>query len=751
MASLSGVFNLQEFSDLGELAAGYRLYTYAPGTTTLKIAYTDAAGTIPHTYTNDGLGGQYIALNARGELPAPLFLLVGGYDITLKTDLGVTVWTRRAIGGGDTGADLANTTDATKGAGLVGWNPALDYPVGTVGDRLRAWVRPQDFGGTPGGAVDATSYLQQALDSGQPVLIDEVFLTSGNEVPSGTVLVFHGRGKLKLADNANRPVLQNTNWNKAGWGGATYGIDRDIYIEGLSIDGNDANQVHHLTTGPYAGEYVSGVRFFGVTNLKITNSTISKTRTFGIWCAAILNGTFHNIRFDQTMTGTPDNQDGLHINGPALNLDIRNIFGSTNDDMVALNADDGALGANVTAGDIRSALIDGVYPVACLNGVRLLSATSRMDQITVRSVKGSTRDVAVNQSPYGLGAGNVGTLTIDDIDVRCSNPFQPTTSYYYAMISLDGIIENVSLTNIKNNRPDDNRATLIVAGTANIGVLSIDGMTIFESGTSTITGVRPIVVFGLIDTMTVRGVQYFRDSLLTKTGNLLRIDAPGKGVTNLSCSDWVTQRLVIPIELVDGLLGNVTLVNIEDRDGLSGFSLLALNSASGATTNVDMLNCSTGTGRKLVSRSNLSVFGSRVAIDKAGASGASAALPANQALTAATYTKLNFATETYDRIGEFDTATQAFTVTQGPGTYQLHCSVDLTIPTNPTTIVLALYKGGVLYRVLDTRVFTSDSTVVASALVSVAQGDVFDVRLFVSAAATAKISNSTTVFYERLK
>ena len=58
MASQSGVFNVQEFSDAGAPMVGGRIYTYAQGTTTHKTAYTDKAGTIPHTYTSDGAGGQ---------------------------------------------------------------------------------------------------------------------------------------------------------------------------------------------------------------------------------------------------------------------------------------------------------------------------------------------------------------------------------------------------------------------------------------------------------------------------------------------------------------------------------------------------------------------------------------------------------------------------------------------------------------------------------------------------------------------
>jgi hypothetical protein len=89
-------FNLQAFTDLGALGVGYRLYTYVQGTNTQKTAYTDSAGTIAHTYTSDGGGGEYIAMNARGELPAPLYLTAGAYDLALKTSAGATVWTRRA-------------------------------------------------------------------------------------------------------------------------------------------------------------------------------------------------------------------------------------------------------------------------------------------------------------------------------------------------------------------------------------------------------------------------------------------------------------------------------------------------------------------------------------------------------------------------------------------------------------------------------------------------------------------------------
>lgn len=120
MASQSGVFNVQQFTDAGALLVAGRLYTYDYGTTTHKVAYTDAAGTVPQTYTADGIGGQYIAINARGELAAPLYLAAGSYDIALKRFDGSTVWTRRADPTDVPASTLRSDIAAPSGASLVG-------------------------------------------------------------------------------------------------------------------------------------------------------------------------------------------------------------------------------------------------------------------------------------------------------------------------------------------------------------------------------------------------------------------------------------------------------------------------------------------------------------------------------------------------------------------------------------------------------------------------------------------------------
>lgn len=150
--SQSSVFNVQQFTDNGVPLVGGRLYTYAYGTTTFKTAYTDSAGAIAHTYTSDGIGGQYIGLNSRGELPASagLYLTTGAYDIALKTSAGATIWTRRAEAF-SAEENILSKYAATDGASFIGFIQAgSGTQARTILDKARESVSLNDFiGATP--------------------------------------------------------------------------------------------------------------------------------------------------------------------------------------------------------------------------------------------------------------------------------------------------------------------------------------------------------------------------------------------------------------------------------------------------------------------------------------------------------------------------------------------------------------------------------------------------------------------------
>lgn len=276
-ASLSGVFSPQQFTDAGAPAAGYRLYTYSPATTTHKVVYTDAAETTPHTYTSDGLGGQYIALNSRGELPAALYLSLGGYDLCLKTSAGATVWTRRAVGiydgAGSIIDDLASTNDATKAAGQVGFSALLGYATGTVGGKLLNYIDVRDFGAKGDGTTDDTDEIiaaMTALPNG-----GTVFFPRGTYLISQCLLVpysnIHLRGErgavIKLADSTVGTLTHGSM--------ISFFQKRDITVEGLEINGNKANN-------DINDNYGNGINCYDSQRVRILNCYIHDCPRDGI-------------------------------------------------------------------------------------------------------------------------------------------------------------------------------------------------------------------------------------------------------------------------------------------------------------------------------------------------------------------------------------------------------------------------------------------------------------------------------------
>jgi hypothetical protein len=253
-------FNLQALDSLGALGVGMRLYTYTQGTTTHKTAYTDAAGTVPFTYTSDGAGGQYIAMDARGELSAPLYLTAGSYDLALKTSAGATVWTRRVD---PAWSDLAASS-------------------GAVGD----------------GVTDDAAALQAALDTGLRVELGKksYLINSPLSVPSGGGLIGEGMsqyppaayigdvtvfaGATRLVAGATFPAGRAMVEVKTT-AGADYAI-QGVEVSGLVIDCNSiAEQALTISTVKHSVFKDLFLRLPVVTGLTATCNSVANTTIKG--------------------------------------------------------------------------------------------------------------------------------------------------------------------------------------------------------------------------------------------------------------------------------------------------------------------------------------------------------------------------------------------------------------------------------------------------------------------------------------
>lgn len=185
----------QFFDDAGNPLAGGKVYTYDSGTTTPKTTYTDKAGTVPNS--------NPIILDSAGC--CNLWIGTGEYTIREETSSGALVRTRDHVTGvdsiGNLAADLADTTSASKGSGLVGFSVLLSYAAGTVGAALKSlfatvaalpWAnltgKPTTKAGY--GIVDMPAYsdflgLRNRLINGNFAIKQDATYSSGASVPAG--------------------------------------------------------------------------------------------------------------------------------------------------------------------------------------------------------------------------------------------------------------------------------------------------------------------------------------------------------------------------------------------------------------------------------------------------------------------------------------------------------------------------------------------------------------------------------------
>jgi len=138
----------------GTPLVGGKLYTYDAGTSTPRVTYQDAAGTVPNT--------NPIILDARGE--ATVFWS-GAYKVVLKDASDVTIWTVDQVI--DTGYSLTAfiiSLLASAGSTLMGFIAAGAGAIyRTVQAKLRDRICVLDFGADPTGVSDSTAAIAAAI------------------------------------------------------------------------------------------------------------------------------------------------------------------------------------------------------------------------------------------------------------------------------------------------------------------------------------------------------------------------------------------------------------------------------------------------------------------------------------------------------------------------------------------------------------------------------------------------------------
>jgi hypothetical protein len=228
----------------GAPLVGGKLYTYAAGTTTPQVTYTDFGGGTANA--------NPVILDSRGE--ASVWLGTALYKMALYSATDVLIWTVDNISAFVTLAQLA----ASGGSNLVGFLQAGTGAVATtVQAKLRESVSVKDFGAVGNGVANDTAAIQAAATS----------LTQGQILyfPAGQYLIgqiiFDGKSNIGVSAYGARFTLSG---NNAGF--LVKGVCNNIYVAGGAITGDGVNRDASPSTaqvgwmfGNEAGAYVQNV------------------------------------------------------------------------------------------------------------------------------------------------------------------------------------------------------------------------------------------------------------------------------------------------------------------------------------------------------------------------------------------------------------------------------------------------------------------------------------------------------------
>jgi hypothetical protein len=246
MTALATPPKLQFLDANGAPLVGGKLYTYAAGTTTPQVSYTDFSGGTANA--------NPVILDSRGE--ASVWLGTALYKMALYDSTNVLIWTVDNIGGFATLAQLA----ASGGSNLIGFLQAGTGAVATtVQTKLRESVSVLDFGADATGVTDSRAAFQAAVTAVIAAGRGTVYVPEGTYLINGVASSDSFLNGVLIPWDANydlRPYLRIV-----GDGGVTIKAGSNdmvvfrvsttfVEISNICIDGNSKTNVTGIGVWP---------------------------------------------------------------------------------------------------------------------------------------------------------------------------------------------------------------------------------------------------------------------------------------------------------------------------------------------------------------------------------------------------------------------------------------------------------------------------------------------------------------------
>lgn len=296
----------------------------------------------------------------------------------------------------------------------------------------------RDYGALGDGQNNDAPAIQKALDER-----GIVYIPAGN-YRIGDTLKMHSHTRIQ-ADGGARLFLCERKPRKRGEfllsNADPDAGNEDITISGGIWDGNFDGR--NITKDPdlFNPNAWSGsvLNFVNVKRLTLTGMHVCNSTTFYVRMARLEDFVIRDIHFSSVRPAF--NQDGLHFGGHCYRGLIENITaapGQTNDDMIALNADDSIVrleNLDLCRGPIEDVTIRGIWAENCYTAFRLLSVTSPIRRIRIENIYTGCRHFLFNldgarycrtpllqEEQYPQGAGLAEDITVDNVCCWSTDP-----------------------------------------------------------------------------------------------------------------------------------------------------------------------------------------------------------------------------------------------------------------------------------------------------------------------------------------
>ena len=350
---------------------------------------------------------------------------------------------------------------------------------------LARTVSVAEFGAKGDGRADDTAALQRALDGGRRTVLipaGTYEISAALRLDSETIIRADARAVIRLAAGAGNSVEVFLVRNRDEAAG-----NHDIVIEGGIWDGNN----EHNPRG--AKEHMpcyTGVafNFINVQRLTLRNLVIRNPETYSIRAARLSDFRIEDIGFDAT--SVRENQDGVHLNGFCERGVIRNLQAlspfATNDDMVALNADDGSGDAFVSqqgmvSGPIRDITVEHLRAPSVFSFVRLLSSQQPLENVRISDIAGGARFYAINMDRwrFPVGGGRIRNVVLSRIAVhKAFDSFsRQSRAARRPLIHIQSAVENFRIEDFRRADVEQPPAFTLVLDNGQRNRLRLEGLT----------------------------------------------------------------------------------------------------------------------------------------------------------------------------------------------------------------------------------------------------------------------------------